>query len=151
MVIELKGDLLETDVKVICHGVNCQNEMKSGVAKALFTKWPEVKEGYHKFMNGFTEFFDSENFLGLVNSVELENDRIILNCFTQYDYGNDGHRYVDYEAIYKCFKNIGGCFDEVAIPKIGCGLGGGNWEIVKRIIEDAVGDKCKVFVYYKED
>jgi O-acetyl-ADP-ribose deacetylase (regulator of RNase III) len=34
---------------IIMHGVNCQRTMQSGIAKALYTKWPEVKEEYMRF------------------------------------------------------------------------------------------------------
>lgn len=37
--------------------------------------------------------------------------------------------------------------EEVAIPKIGCGLAGGDWEVVSRIIDEATGDDLDVYVY----
>jgi O-acetyl-ADP-ribose deacetylase (regulator of RNase III) len=42
-------------------------------------------------------------------------------------------------------------YPEIAIPKIGAGLAGGNWEIISRIIDDATGDDLDVYVYYLED
>jgi O-acetyl-ADP-ribose deacetylase (regulator of RNase III) len=39
----IQGDITETELDFIAHGVNCQNTMGSGVAKALFTKWIGVK------------------------------------------------------------------------------------------------------------
>ena len=33
---------------VIMHQVNCKNVMGSGVAKALYTKHPQVKDEFHK-------------------------------------------------------------------------------------------------------
>ena len=33
---------------VIMHQVNCQNVMGAGVAKALYTKYPQVKEQFHQ-------------------------------------------------------------------------------------------------------
>lgn len=44
--------------------------------------------------------------------------------------------------------DLGYLFNELAIPKIGCGLAGGNWNIVEKIINEVTGDKLDVYVYY---
>ena len=51
MILLQKGDLLEAGESIV-HQVNCQNVMGSGVAKAIYTKWPEVKIEYHKYCDG---------------------------------------------------------------------------------------------------
>ena len=48
MVHEIKGNLLDTNCQYICHQVNCQGKMNSGVAKAIRDKWPEVYIQYLK-------------------------------------------------------------------------------------------------------
>ena len=40
------GDLFSTDAKYICHQVNCQGKMGSGVAKQVREKFPMVFENY---------------------------------------------------------------------------------------------------------
>lgn len=150
IVEEIQGNLLDTSVGVIAHGVNCQNEMGSGVARALFVKWPNVKTFYHRFVEQ-NSWEDNRGLLGDYHEVRvgnLLNKKIIVNCFTQLYYGYDGKKYVSYDAIFDCFKELSTIYDEIAIPKIGCGLAGGNWEIVKQIINDATEDRCKVHVYY---
>ena len=77
--------------------------------------------------------------------------RMVITGKHQIYYGYDGRKLVSYDAIYDIFQSLSKKFNEIAIPKIGCGLAGGNWEIVKRIIEDAVGDKCHVKVYYLDE
>lgn len=141
----IKGDITETELKYICHGVNCQNKMGSGVAKALFTKFPEVKTKFHSFSS---QFRIPENRLGEVDFVECGN-KTILNCFTQLNYGYDGKRYVNYGAIVKCFDFIKDNIrnETLAIPKIGCGLAGGDWNIVEQLINDTVGDDLEIWVY----
>lgn len=150
MVKEIKGDLLETDCKIIAHGVNCQNAMGSGVAKVIYEKWPKVKAFYHDYFSEFNAGDFGENFLGNIDDiiVDKETGKTVVNCFTQQFFGYDGEKYVSYDAIYDCFHKLAFIYDEIAIPRIGCGLAGGNWEIVKRIIEDAVGDECTVYAYY---
>lgn len=43
------GDIRETELSYIAHGVNCQNKMGSGVAKSLYEKWEDVKIKYHRY------------------------------------------------------------------------------------------------------
>jgi hypothetical protein len=35
----------------------------------------------------------------------------------------------------------------LAIPKIGCGLAGGNWTFMEQLINDTVTDKIEIWVY----
>ena len=152
MIVEyIKGSILDTTIKYIAHGVNCQNKMGSGVAKVLYKSYPEVKEWYHEFCDSI----DIEHRLGKVMHIPTLtlDDKKIINCFTQYDYGYDGKRYVNYWAIGECFKKLAKDprINELAIPKIGSGLAGGDWDIISQIINDATGDDLNVYVYYLED
>lgn len=149
----IKGSILDAPQKYIAHGVNCQNKMGSGVAKVLFKEYPEVKHEYHEFCgSNHSSILRDSDFLGRICIVFCEN-RTIINCFTQLFYGYDGKKYVNYDAIYECFRNITLNFpkESIAIPKIGAGLAGGNWEVISRIIDDATGDDLDVYVYYLED
>ncbi len=112
---------------LIAHGVNCQNAMGSGVAKALFTKWPEVKSEYHREFDYMV--------LGDVQFVVVEPGLIVANCFTQEFYGRDfGRRYADPRAVRACLEEVAFYsrnewgLEEIHIPRIGCGLGGLDWE-----------------------
>ncbi len=139
------GDITETELKYIAHGVNCQNVMGSGVAKALYTKFPEVKQMYHKFF----EYPRGGSPLGLTQLVHTEQGKGIYNLFTQEYYGYDGKRYVNYAAICNCFMELAQYRkgEKIAIPKIGCGLAGGDWNIVEQLINDTVGDDLEIWVY----
>ena len=120
----IKGDITQTELKYIGHGVNCMNKMGSGVAKALFTKFSEVKTVYHnKFKH--IEITNYKHLLGTVQTVR-SNDKTIFNCFTQEYYGYDGKKYVSYDAIYNCFTFINKVHsgEKLAIPRIGAGLAG---------------------------
>ena len=144
----IKGDITKTELKYIAHGCNCQNKMGSGVAKALFTKFPEVKERYHnKFKH--IEITNYKYLLGSVQTV-ISNDKKIFNCFTQEYYGYDGKKYVNYCSIVKAFLSLAYILKDsgpLAIPKIGCGLAGGDWNIVEQLINDTVGDDLEIWVY----
>lgn len=144
------GDITETELKYIAHGVNCQNKMGSGVAKALYEKFPEVKSEYHMWCED-RKASNPSNLLGTYFYVE-SNDKVIFNLFTQLNYGYDGKRYVNYSAISTIFKELKSRNKgtTIAIPKIGCGLAGGDWKFVEQLINDTVGDDLEIWVYELE-
>lgn len=144
----IKGDILTTELKIICQGVNCQNVMGSGVARVIYERYPKTKTLYHKYAQNF-QLGEQNKLLGEIQAINHIDDKTIINCFTQLNYGNDGKKYVNYAAIVQCFKSLTENFegDKIAIPKIGAGLAGGNWEIIEQIINDATGDDLEVWVY----
>jgi len=144
------GDITETELKYIAHGVNCQNKMGSGVAKALYTKWEDVKKCYHAHNKEMSKY--PVELLGQVDAIEVTykpKRMVIFNCYTQYNFGYDGVKYVNYAAIVKCFSEIAETYkgETIAIPKIGCGLAGGDWKFVEQLINDTVGDDLEIWVY----
>ena len=155
------GDITETPLRYIAHGVNCQNVMGSGVAKALYTKFPEVKEEYHLYTTSHRQGISNHGprfILGRIHraySFKKDNpsgSKRIYNCYTQFNFGYDGKRYVNYSAIIHCFENLlkEKLDGPIAIPKIGCGLAGGDWNIVEQLINDTVGDDLEIWVYELE-
>jgi O-acetyl-ADP-ribose deacetylase (regulator of RNase III) len=122
----LKQDLTKLRVKgpiLIAHGVNCQRVMGSGVALAFCTKWPSVKTEYLRHL---------PQELGDVGFVIVDEHITVANCWTQITYGRTGvHARTD--AIECC---MGKCAvaartldtSTIYIPRIGCGLGGLNWD-----------------------
>jgi O-acetyl-ADP-ribose deacetylase (regulator of RNase III) len=141
----IQGDITETELTHIAQGVNCQNTMGSGVAKALYTKWPEVKVEYH----GFCGTTPPQMLLGQTHRVVTVDWKVIWNCFTQLEYGYDGKKYVNYAAVSKVMTHLSNTIigSQLAIPKIGCGLAGGNWTFMEQLINDTVTDKIEIWVY----
>jgi O-acetyl-ADP-ribose deacetylase (regulator of RNase III) len=153
------GDITKTELKYIAHGVNTQNVMGSGVARALYTKFPEVKKEYHEYLQRqLSAGYELSDSLGKMVKVESA-DKIIFNLFTQEFYGYDGKKYVNYAAIVNSFTQIKNrryqyqqdSIMKIAIPKIGCGLAGGDWNIVEQLINDTVGDDLEIWVYELEE
>ena len=151
IVKEIQGDVRDTDIKYIAHGVNSQGVMGSGVAKALFVKWPEVREQYLKYhrANLALAINGTEDFLGTVQVVPCDG-KTVLNMFTQDFYGYDGKLYLSYDAVRACFQAVvdQGLIKEIAIPRIGSKLAGGDWNKIKEIINEVTKDQVKVTVYY---
>lgn len=124
------------EANVFIHGCNCFHTMGSGVARQLADNFPQVLE-----IDRSTKYGDEKK-LGTFSVAVLPNGKCIVNAYTQYGYGRN-KRHVDYEAVRNAFGRISEVFDgdEFAdpwvfcYPKIGAGLGGGDWETIARIID----------------
>ena len=130
------GDLFKTSAEYICHQVNCQGRMGSGIAKIVRSRFPEAFEKYREVCS------KGQARLGLTQYV-LSNGKVIVNMFAQERYGYDGRRYTSYKAFEMCLEDIHRSLQSgstIAMPyKIGCGLGGGNWDTIYEMIESELG------------
>lgn len=153
MIHEIKGDLLKSPHQYICHQVNCQGKMNSGVAKAIRDKWPEV---YKKYLEKYVKADGcADELLGEIQHIPVSNLKVIVNMFAQENYGYDGRRYTSYDAFWSCLNYLA-----VTIPKgsgiafpgyIGCARGGANWNVIKNMIEVVLGKDYEVTIYYLEE
>lgn len=142
MVNYVKGNLLDSNCDYICHQVNCQGVMGSGIARQIRERWPEVYEEYKKLCDSW--YPDD-----LLGGIQIAGH--VVNMFSQDSFGYDGRRYTSYDAFVECllkFRNYipYGC--TIGFPKnIGCGLGGGNWQIISTMIEEILGKYYEVYIY----
>lgn len=136
---EHAGNLLDATHGIIIHGCNAQGVMASGVAKAIRARYPQAYEAYMKAHkeNGLR--------LGQVIWARVSDDPLlgIANAITQKFYGrNPDIRYVDYDAVKTAFEQVGAIARRhnlpVHYPKIGAGLGNGDWSIIEPIISQAL-------------
>ena len=138
------GNVCDAKEDIICHQVNCQGAMGAGVAKALSTKWPEVKTAYLDFCRRFPK---PEMLLG---RTQLVDGQYVANIFGQLDFGRDKHKvYTNYNALYKAFRSLAKKYPDksFAFPAgFGCGLANGDWTIVERIITECF-QNSKVTIY----
>lgn len=153
MIYYIKGDITNSDCDYICHQVNCQGKMNSGVAKAIRTKWPRVYEEYCEMHKQFREQNQSPLKMTLIS--DISKNQKVANMFAQEFYGYNGQRYTDYEAFYQCLcgvRNSAGPQDTFAFPyKIGCVRGGANWKIIRTMIEEVFKDRQVYFYYLNEE
>lgn len=126
MIHVINKDITTVEQGVIIHGVNCQRAMGSGVALALLTAFPVVYQAYMSL-----KIEDMK--LGKTQLVPIRPDLFVVNAFTQFYFGADGQRYANSIAIKDCIYQAAQFCDEQGLkylyaPKIGCGLGGLDWE-----------------------
>ena len=133
----VKGNLLKLalqgDFDVIAHGCNCHNSMVGGIALSIATAFPQAQ-----IADSLTSRGDI-NKLGTMTltrskCVNAKGSFTIANLYTQYDPGPD----LDYDALRLALRKLGlmypGC--SIGLPKIGCGIGGGDWDVVEKIIAE---------------
>jgi len=133
MITIKKGDLLATK-GIITHGVNCVGGFGSGIAGQIAREFPYVREFYltkHK----------SEGWkLGDIQVVTISPDKLFVNCATQFNFLPRDIVHADYTAIATCMHKLKllstAAELEINLPKIGCGLAGGDWNEVKKIIDN---------------
>lgn len=137
---EVHGDLikltLEGEFDAIAHGCNCFCVMGAGIAPQMARAF-----GADKFPLEHPRYRGSINKLGMIDVGEYHlptTKRVsIINAYTQYDtkptYLGQA---LDYEALTLCFRKINKRFrgKKLGLPQIGCGLAGGSWSIVKKLI-----------------
>lgn len=138
LIKEILKDVTTVEEGVVLHGCNCSGTAYgSGVAGAIRRKWPDAYEAY-KENGGGKELLGTTEFL-----MRCEHPRLVIaNGYTQENFGNDGKRYADLDAVNSCVKagiEYADAFDlPLYMPKIGCGLGGLSWDDeVKTIVENA--------------
>lgn len=153
MIEYLKKDITTVTEGVIAHGVNCKGAMGSGVAGALRRKYPQIFTRYSNICEMYAK--NSDWMLGMVDVVEVctENEPILLvaNCFTQDNYGREGKRYADPDAVKRSIITAVQVATGLAVPfympKIGCGLGGLSWEAEIEPIIQNISDAYNTTIY----
>jgi hypothetical protein len=138
---DLVGNIVNVPKGVIMHQVNCQNAMGAGVARSLYEAYPQVKERYHMLTHD-PRFNTPEKRFGLVQPVTISKDLIILNSFSQFDFGNSqysGIVYTDENALMNNLLKLDQFAKERNLPayvpgRIGCGLAGGDWNKIENFI-----------------
>jgi len=136
----VKGNLLQLalqgDFQTIIHGCNCQCTMNNGIAKSIREIFPEAYEADCRTSKGDKRKLGSFSFA----EVERNGRRLtIVNAYTQFGYGRTGV-HVDYAAVQSCMVEICARFGgtRIAYPRIGAGLGGGDWHRIALLIERAL-------------
>ena len=150
---EITGDIVyqfKTGKYNIAHGCNCFNSMGAGLAKQVRFEYPEAfkidcntVKGDKNKLGTFTKYYNKEH------------GNVLYNAYTQYDFWT--HKPCDYKAIEKAIRAI--CVDIVihddilvknlALPLIGAGLAGGDWDRIKNIINDVTKDFPITIVHFR--
>ena len=141
-------NILNAKEDIIAHQTNCKGVMGSGVAKFIKEKYPEVYKEYKRYC----DVEDNTDLLGTMQICKCDDNKFVANLFGQYSYGCRTKQ-TNYEALEESLKSLYNYAKEnklsVAIPyRIGCGLGGGDWEFVESLINNIFKDYPVTFYKY---
>jgi len=164
---EIEGDLIKLSktglFDVISHGCNCMCNMKSGIAPQMAAAFSVDNPSFYKMEHPNTRgdinklgqieynpILITKNGLVLHHWVtderpEGSNFLYVVNSYTQY-IPSRVTKPLDYEALTLCMRKIGYRFkgQHIGLPYvIGCGLAGGDKNIVIPILQRELKD-CDV-------
>lgn len=137
-----KGNILESNTQVIINPVNTVGVMGKGLALAFKKQFPHNYKIYKKACKNKT--IDIGKLLlvsDFNNESNLERKQFVINFPTKkhwrspskIEYIEEGLK--DLVRVIETQK-----FESVAIPALGCGLGGLEWENVKLVLEKYLRD-----------
>ena len=134
--IEYKqGDILREDVEALVNPVNCVGVMGAGLAYQFDKAFPANSRAYKKACS------KSQVKIGrvfIVPMYTLFNPKYIFNFPTKRRWQSKS-RLVDIEAGMADLIDVVTRLQikSIAIPPLGCGLGGLSWKLVKPLLERA--------------
>ncbi len=147
MITYKSGNLLDEEVEAIVNTVNCVGVMGKGVALQFKLAYPENFIAYEKACKkkeiklGKMDIFFTGSFC---------NPKYIINFPTK-DHWKEKSHLKDIEAGLEDLIQVINKLKirSIALPPLGCGLGGLNWRDVRKILVDRLGnlDNVKVIVY----
>ena len=133
----IEGNILDITSGIICHQVNCRGVFGAGLALQIRNKYPQAYRKYIEVHNT-SELQLGKPFYGWVS-----DKLIIYHLPAQNRFGKTG-QHTNYNALRECLETVAN--NLVSFPNMpiyipygmGCGLGGGSWEIVSQIIEETL-------------
>lgn len=147
----MKGDATSPQakgVKVIAHVCNDVGGWGKGFVLAVSRRWTEPEAEYRAWYRGRAE---NDFGLGAVQFVQVERYVWVANMVAQRGIrpSRSGPP-IRYYALDRALEAVGGKALELSasvhMPRIGCGLAGGRWELVEPLIERRLA-KVSVTVY----
>ena len=136
---------------LIVHIVNDIGKWGAGFVLALSKRWPMTRDEYLKWYFGTTK---NPSFkLGEVLFVQPDTDVVVANLIGQKGIRSKTNPIpIKYDAIAKGLDKIADFASvsnpTICMPRIGCGLAGGSWPVVQKLINDHLCSKdFNVIVY----
>lgn len=135
MIREIYEDLFNLRVDALAHGCNTKGIMGDGIARQFKVRYPQMFIEYASYCSA--GLFNP----GDVHFYKSGNDQPhVVNVATQTTPGGGARSdYIErgLVAVREMYKRWG--IKSLAIPKIGCGLGGLEWDEVNKIVEKIFG------------
>lgn len=136
----IKGDatLPQSDgVAIICHVCNDIGGWGKGFVTAVSKRWSAPEAQYRRW---YRDGEDASFALGAVQFVQVEPRIWIANMIGQHGIKRSkAQKPIRYDAVSECLRQVSLKAIELAasvhMPRIGCGLAGGEWSEIEPLID----------------
>lgn len=142
MIYFISGDILESKAEAIVNPVNCEGIMGKGLALQIKLKYPQTFKDYVKSCK------EKKLCIGQIHYYK-ENEKIIINFPTKDKWRNKSKITYITDALPKLIELIKQLqIKSIAIPPLGCGLGGLDWKEVKEVLVSYLEEiDSKIYIY----
>ena len=146
-IIYRRGDLFAAArppgvTRLVAHVVNDVGGWGAGFTRAVSRFSPIPEQRYRAWANDPHRISFK---LGHVQPVHTEDpETIVINLLAQHGYSRPHHPAIQYDALRLCLRKVRHVYErttatrkaEIVMPRIGCGLAGGQWSVVSDLIAD---------------
>ncbi len=152
-IMEVTGDIFACQAQALVNPVNCVGTMSKGLARSFQRRFPGNTEAYvkacrHREVRPGRMFiwFDS------IRKAEGQSHWMVVNFPTKRHW-SDGSRRADILTGLRDLRQVIGIhrLRSIAIPALGCGLGGLDWTVIRQDIREALshvdGGRLDVWLY----
>jgi len=148
-IILVQGDLLKQhDVDAIVNTVNCVGIMGKGIALQFKKKWPA---NFKAYADACKAGLVKPGFMYMFDAGALATPQYIINFPTKDHWrGKSRIEFIQDGLVDLIAKIKAKGIRSIAIPPLGCGNGGLDWQQVKPLIEQAFNAVPDVVVYLFE-
>lgn len=142
-----EGNLLKADAEALVNTVNCVGHMGRGIALQFKQAFPDNFKAYEQACKAETV---QPGRMFIFETGNLMNPKYIINFPTKKHWRGES-KIKDVEAglraLVKEVKRLG--IRSIAVPPLGCGMGGLDWKVVRPMIEIAFKElpDVKVLLY----
>lgn len=162
MITYLKGDATNPQIegrKIIAHICNDKGRWGRGFVLALARRYPLAKTAYMMWGEGKTISGSKSTDEFVLGKVQIHRtsfespDIYVANMIAQHGINKvKGIPPIRYDALMVCLKEVFQFASmhgySIHMPRIGCGLAGGEWSKIEAVINDANSmHNVNVFVY----
>jgi O-acetyl-ADP-ribose deacetylase (regulator of RNase III) len=128
----LTGDLFSSGAQTLGHGVNCRGRMGRGIATEFKARFPAMFKEYRRRCHS-GELQPGEVYL------EKGTTPWVLNLATQATTGGARLEYIEQCACWVADHHEREGIVNLALPRLGSGLGGLEWSDVEGVLEQYLG------------
>jgi O-acetyl-ADP-ribose deacetylase (regulator of RNase III) len=155
-----KGDatrpyISDGGVHILAHIVNNSGRWGAGFTRALNRRFAGLERDYREWHGSYRiQPVPAREMLGKIRSCWVSDTLCVVHMCAQNGISYTGERTVDYIALSRALQQLAlhvavtGAV-RVHMPRIGAGLGGGDWTIIGALITDTLieGFQIPVTVY----